>query len=59
MSFPLGHTTSVSVGHQAMLVVSHAQGRFNWSFQIGTDGSLTNGEPFYRLEARRLGGVAR
>jgi hypothetical protein len=51
MSFPLGHTTSVSVGHQAMLVVSHAQGRFNWSFQIGTDGSLTNGEPFYRLEA--------
>jgi sugar lactone lactonase YvrE len=35
---------------QAMLVVSDAQSRFSWSFQIVADGSLMNGEPFYRLE---------
>jgi sugar lactone lactonase YvrE len=34
-----------------MLVVSDAQSRFSWSFQIAKDGSLENGEPFYRLEA--------
>lgn len=35
---------------QAMLVVADAQGRYSWSFQIAPDGSLINGEPFYRLE---------
>ena len=35
---------------QAMLVVSDAQSRYSWSFQIAQDGALVNGEPFYRLE---------
>jgi gluconolactonase len=35
---------------QAMLIVSDAQERFSWSFQIAADGSLVSGEPFYRLE---------
>jgi gluconolactonase len=34
---------------QAMLIVTDAQSRFSWSFQIAPDGSLINGEPFYRL----------
>jgi sugar lactone lactonase YvrE len=42
-------------GDQAMLVVSDAQGRFSWSFPIAADGTLTNGEPFYRLEAPEAG----
>jgi len=35
---------------QSMLIVTDAVGRFSWSFQIAADGSLVNGEPFYRLE---------
>ena len=35
---------------QAMLVVTDAQSRYSWSFQIAADGSLVNSEPFYRLE---------
>jgi gluconolactonase len=35
---------------QAMLIAADAESRFAWSFQITTDGSLLNGEPFYRLE---------
>jgi sugar lactone lactonase YvrE len=35
---------------QAMLNVTDSQSRFSWSFQIAADGSLINGEPFYRLE---------
>jgi len=42
-------------GDQAMLVVSDAQGRFSWSFRIAGNGSLENGEPFYRLEAPEVG----
>jgi sugar lactone lactonase YvrE len=42
-------------GDQAMLVVSDAQGRFSWSFQIAANGSLENGEPFYRLELPEVG----
>ncbi|HWW98882.1 MAG TPA: SMP-30/gluconolactonase/LRE family protein, partial [Edaphobacter sp.] len=42
-------------GDQAMLVVSDAQGRFSWSFQIGANGSIENGEPFYRLEVPEVG----
>jgi len=40
---------------QSMLVVSDAQSRFSWSFQIAADGSLVNGEPFYRLEMPEMG----
>ena len=35
---------------QAMLVVADGQTRFSWSFQISPDGSLINGEPFFRVE---------
>jgi sugar lactone lactonase YvrE len=35
---------------QSMLVVTDADSRYSWSFQIAADGSLINGEPFYRLE---------
>lgn len=40
---------------QAMLIVTDAQARFSWSFQIAPDGSLMNGEPFYRLEMPEAG----
>ena len=40
---------------QGMLVVTDAQARFSWSFQIAADGSLVNGEPFYRLEMPESG----
>jgi gluconolactonase len=40
---------------QAMLIVSDGQGRFSWSFQIASDGSLLNGEPYYRLEMPEAG----
>ena len=35
---------------QSMLVVTDSDTRYSWSFQIAADGSLINGEPFYRLE---------
>ena len=35
---------------QVMLLVTDARSRFSWSFQIAADGTLINGEPFYRLE---------
>jgi len=35
---------------QAMLIVGDAQLRFNWSFQIASDGGLINGEPFFRVD---------
>jgi gluconolactonase len=48
--------TSVALSpDQAMLIVADAQARFGWSFQIGPDGSLINGEPFYRLEMPETG----
>ena len=40
---------------QAMLLVTDAQSRLSWSFQIAADGSLINGEPFYRLEMPETG----
>lgn len=43
---------------QAMLIVTDAQSRFSWSFQIAADGSLANGEPFYRLEMPEMGWVS-
>ncbi len=35
---------------QSMLVVSDEVSRYCWSFQIAADGTLENGEPFYRME---------
>ncbi len=35
---------------QSMLVVTDTVSRYSWSFQIAADGTLINGEPFYRLE---------
>jgi gluconolactonase len=35
---------------QSMLVVTDTVSRYSWSFQIAADGTLVNGEPFYRLE---------
>ena len=40
---------------QAMLVVADAQSKYQWSFQIAPDGSLINGEPFYRVETPDTG----
>ena len=37
---------------QSMLVFTDEASRYSWSFQIAADGSLQNGEPFYRLEMR-------
>ncbi len=47
---------------QGLLLVADAQSRFNWSFQIMSDGGLANGEPFYRVDlaeasTRGSGGV--
>ena len=35
---------------QSMLVIADGGSRYSWSFQIAADGTLINGEPFYRLE---------
>ncbi len=35
---------------QSMLVVNDEFSRYSWSLQIAADGSLVNGEPFYRIE---------
>jgi sugar lactone lactonase YvrE len=35
---------------QSLMVVTDAQAQNSWSFQIAADGTLINGEPFYRLE---------
>src|ERR1019366_9882896 len=40
---------------QAMVIVTDAQSRFEWSFQIGADGMLENGEPFYRVVVPEMG----
>ena len=52
MAVPAGITLSPD---QAFVIVSDAQSRFSWSFQIAPDGSLENGEPFYRLEMPEQG----
>ena len=44
---------------QSMLVVGGGGSRYSWSFQIAADGSLINGEPFYRLEGRKRPSTAR
>jgi gluconolactonase len=35
---------------QSLLYVTDYRGQFVWSFQVQADGSLANGQPFYRLE---------
>src|SRR5260370_1239387 len=35
---------------QSLLAVNDAHDKWVWSFQIQGDGSLLNGQPFYRLE---------
>jgi gluconolactonase len=52
IALPLGVALSPD---QAMLIVSDGQSRFSWSFQIVADGSLMNGEPYYRLEMPEAG----
>jgi sugar lactone lactonase YvrE len=52
LAAPSGVTLSPD---QAMLLVTDAQSRLSWSFQIAADGSLMNGEPFYRLEMPETG----
>ncbi len=47
IALPSGLTLSPD---QAMLLVTDAQSRLSWSFQLAADGALINGEPFYRLE---------
>lgn len=42
-------------GDEAMLAVTDAVGRLSWSFQIAADGTLVNGEPFFRLEMPETG----
>jgi sugar lactone lactonase YvrE/enterochelin esterase-like enzyme len=35
---------------QSLLVVSDSRNKWVWSYQVQSDGSLANAEPFYRLE---------
>jgi gluconolactonase len=35
---------------QSMLVITAEYSRYSWSFQLAEDGTLENGEPYYRLE---------
>lgn len=47
LGFPNGIAFSPD---QGMLYVNDSTSKSVWSYQIQDDGSLTNGEPFYRLE---------
>jgi gluconolactonase len=48
---PMGTAGGLALSpDQSMLVVTDTVSRYSWSFQIAADGSLINGEPFYRLE---------
>jgi sugar lactone lactonase YvrE/enterochelin esterase-like enzyme len=47
IAFPNGVRLTPDQSH---LAVADSASRFVWSFQIQPDGSLANGEPFYRLE---------
>src|SRR5208282_5651053 len=35
---------------QSKLYVSYPEGKWVWSYQVQSDGSLANGEPFFRME---------
>jgi len=47
IEFPNGVRTS---SDQSLLLVDDTHGKWVWSFQIQPDGSLENGQPFYRME---------
>lgn len=47
IAYPMGVELSPD---QSLLFVDARDGKWVWSFQIQPDGSLANGEPFYRLE---------
>ena len=47
IAFPNGVRLSPD---QSLLYVADTAGKWVWSFQIQPDGSLANGQPFYRLE---------
>jgi sugar lactone lactonase YvrE len=52
MMQPAGMALSPDEG---MVVITDAGGRFAWSYQIGANGALQNGEPFFRLEMPETG----
>jgi sugar lactone lactonase YvrE/predicted esterase len=52
MAAPSGIALSPDEG---MVVITDAGGRFAWSYQLGPDGGLRNGEPFFRLEVPETG----
>jgi sugar lactone lactonase YvrE len=47
LGFPNGVALSPD---QSLLTVSDSMGKWVWSFQVQPDGSLGQGQPFYRLE---------
>jgi sugar lactone lactonase YvrE/enterochelin esterase-like enzyme len=47
LEFPNGVVLSPD---QALLAVADSRGKWVWSFQVGADGSLLDGQPFHRLE---------
>ncbi|MBI1788428.1 MAG: SMP-30/gluconolactonase/LRE family protein [Acidobacteria bacterium] len=47
LEFPNGVRLSPD---QSLLLVADSRGKWVWSFQVRPDGSLENGQPFYRLE---------
>jgi sugar lactone lactonase YvrE len=47
LGFPNGVRLSPD---EALLLVADSQSKWVWSFQVQPDGSLANGQPFYRLE---------
>jgi gluconolactonase len=47
IDFPNGVRTSPD---QSLLLVADTRGKWVWSFQIQPNGSLANGQPFYRME---------
>lgn len=47
LEFPNGVMLS---SDQSLLTVADSRSKWVWSFQIQADGSLDNGQPFYRLE---------
>jgi sugar lactone lactonase YvrE len=47
IDFPNGVLLSAD---QSLLYVADYKGKWIWSFQVQPDGSLANGQPFYRME---------
>ncbi len=47
LEFPNGVVTSPDYG---LLLVADMRNKWIWSYQIQADGSVANGEPFYRME---------